>query len=89
MTTREDLNNVLKAEFDKVQGLTKEHKSKMAENARKLFELRKTKVPVDTKFVDTEFSRYKITRLKDNTIIINELKEDQAKSLFDRICQLT
>lgn len=89
MTTKEDLNKLLKEQFDNAQYLTKEHKEKIAEGAKKIFELRKQKVPVETKFVTTEFSRYKVTRLKDHTIIINELKEEDAKSLFDRICQLT
>ena len=89
MTTKEDVNKVLKEQFEKIQGLTKEHKEKMSKRAHEIFEAQKLKVVVESKFVTTEFSRHKVVRLKDNTIIINELKEEQANSLFDRICQLT
>jgi len=40
-------------------------------------------------FIETEFSRYKIKLTKGNFILISELKEEEAKSLYDKICQLT
>ena len=45
----------------------------------------KLRTPLKTRFVQTEFSRFKIVMLKDNSIIINELKEDEANRLFDNI----
>ena len=87
--TREELNDTLKQEFSKVQNLTSEHQKLVADNAKKLHAILEKRMPIDTKTVTTEFSRHKVTLLKDFTIVISELNEEQSKSLFEKICQLT
>ena len=87
--TREDLNSTLEQEFSKVQNLTSEHQKLVADNAKKLHAILEKRMPIDTKTVTTEFSRHKVTLLKDFSIVITELNEEQSKSLFDKICQLT
>ena len=87
--TREELNSTLEQEFSKVQNLTSEHQKLVADNAKKLHAILEKRMPIDTKTVTTEFSRHKVTLLKDFTIVISELNEEQSKSLFDKICQLT
>ena len=89
MQTKEELNSKLQELFDKNKEITTQQAEMLRAKANTAFDKLKHRMPVSSKFVTTEFSRHKITLLKDNTIIINELKEDQAKSLFDRICQLT
>lgn len=89
MTTREEVNAKLKELFDKNKSLTEEHKARMTQKAHSIFESMRQRTAIETKFINTEFSRYKITRLRNNNIIIDELKEDEAKSLYDKICQLT
>jgi hypothetical protein len=89
MTTKEDVNAKLKELFEKNQNLTIAHKEAMTKKAHDIFNSVKHRLPIETKFVTTEFSRHKVTLLKDSTIIINELKEGDAKRLFDSICQLT
>lgn len=87
--TREELNDTLKREFSKVQNLTNEHEKLVADNAKKLHAILEKRMPIDSKHITTEFSRHKVTLLKDFTIVISELKEEEAKSLYDKICQLT
>ena len=87
--TREELNSTLEQEFSKVQNLTSEHQKLVADNAKKLHAILEKRMPIDTKTVTTEFSRHKVTLLKDFSIVITELNEEQSKSLFDKICQLT
>tara|TARA_R110000824_G_scaffold274974_2_gene463664 strand:- start:680 stop:946 length:267 start_codon:yes stop_codon:yes gene_type:complete len=87
--TREELNDTLEQEFSKVQTLTGEHKKLVADNAKKLHAILEKRLPIDTKTITTEFSRHKVTLLKDFSIVITELNEEQSKSLFDKICQLT
>ena len=87
--TREELNSTLEQEFSKVQNLTSEHQKLVADNAKKLHAILEKRMPIDTKTVTTEFSRHKVTLLKDFSIVITELNEEQSKRLFDKICQLT
>ena len=87
--TREQLNETLKAEFNKAKGLSADHKKMVESNAKKLYAALEKKKPINSKQITTEFSRHKITLLKDFTIVITELNEEQSKSLFEKICQLT
>lgn len=87
--TREELNNTLEQELAKAKDLTSEHKKLVEQNAKKLYAILEKRKPIDSKQITTEFSRHKITLLKDYTIVINELNEEQSKSLFEKICQLT
>ena len=87
--TREQLNETLKAEFAKTKGLSDEHKKVVTDNAKRLHAALEKRKPIDSKHITTEFSRHKVTLLKNNTIVITELNEKQSKSLFEKICQLT
>jgi hypothetical protein len=87
--TREQLNETLKSEFAKTKGLSDEHKKIVEQNAKRLHAVLEQRKPINSKYITTEFSRHKITLLKNYTIVINELNEEQSKSLFEKICQLT
>ena len=87
--TREQLNKTLEAESAKTKGLSDEHKKVVEQNAKRLHAALEKRKPIYSKYITTEFSRHKITLLKDYTIVINELNEEQSKSLFEKICQLT
>lgn len=79
----------LKKDFEKRFGkdsvFNKKDMKQITEKYKKLGEAMKLRTPVKSRFVQTEFSRFKIVMLKDNSIIINELKEDEANRLFDNI----
>lgn len=89
MTNLNELDKKLKAEFEKRFGensaFNKKDLSGVFEKAKEFRKVLEERKPIDTRFVETEFSRFKVTLLKDNTIIINELKEEEARRLFDNI----
>jgi hypothetical protein len=85
-----ELNEKLKEEFEQRFGENSVFKSqkdlkKVFQKAEGLQKMLEKKRPIDSKFVETELSRFKVTLLGDFTIIINELKEEEARRLFDNI----
>jgi ribosome biogenesis GTPase A len=85
MTNINELDKKLKAEFESRFGensvFNKKDLSQVFEKAKEFKKVLEQRKPIDTRFV----SRFKVTLLKDNTIIINELKEEEARRLFDNI----
>lgn len=81
------LEKEFKEKFGK-QSAFKKNKQQIEELKTKMelaLEKAKSRTPIKTRFVNTEFSRFKITMLKDNSIIITELKEEEANRLYDNI----
>lgn len=87
MKTLDQLEKEFKEKFGKQSVFDKNKKD--IEKVRTMWseatEKLKNSQPEKSRFVQTEFSRFKITMLKNNSIIINELKEDEANRLFDNI----